>query len=257
MIPPKDVPQLPTMADWITPYWQPHPRVRACVTTRFGTLSPPPWQGFNLGLNCGDEAERVEQARRHVQRLLGTPHPPTWLRQVHGTRIVTAGDQEAEADGVWTDQSGFPCAVLTADCLPVLLARTDGSAVAAVHAGWRGLQQGIIEEAVARIAPGGEPVSAWLGPAISQPCYQVGQDVYEAFTGGDPEAAAGFRADAQPHHWRLSLVQLAWQRLNRMGVTDVLGGEHCTASDPTRFYSFRYEGQTGRFASLIWLDPAT
>ena len=250
---PREPAQLPVAEDWLWPDWQPHPRVRVCVTTRAGTLSPPPWQGFNLGLNCGDDATRVETARRHVQRLLDTPHPPTWLRQVHGTHLVQAGEQEAEADGVWTDQAGWPCAVLTADCLPVLLARTDGQAVAAVHAGWRGLQAGIIEQALARIAPAGEPVAAWLGPAISQPCYQVGQDVHEAFTRDDPDATSGFRPDARPGHWRLNMVHLAGQRLARAGVEDVQGGEHCTASDPSRFYSYRYEGRTGRFASLIWL----
>ena len=253
----KDAVALPVLSDWLIPDWQPHPSVRACVTTRAGTLSPPPWRGFNLGANCGDEPERVEQARRHVHRLLDTPHPPTWLRQVHGVALVPAGQADAEADGVWTDKAGWPCAVLTADCLPVLLARCDGQAVAAVHAGWRGLQAGIIERAVAQLAPDGEPLSAWLGPAISQSCYQVGRDVYQAFVGSDPAAAAGFEPDGTPEHWHLSLTGLAGQRLERAGVTDVSGGEQCTASDPSRFYSYRYEGQTGRFASLVWLDAGS
>jgi len=244
---------LPDLADWLAPDWQPHPRVRTCVTTRAGSFSPPPWQGFNLGANCGDDPDRVERARRHVQRLLGTAHPPSWLKQVHGTDIVRAGAGEAAADAVWTDQPGWPCVVLTADCLPALFARTDGTAVAAVHAGWRGLQAGILERTAALLAPQGEPLSVWLGPAISQPCYQVGTDVRAAFVEGDPGAAAAFRPDSTPGHWRMSLVELASRRLAAAGVEDVQGGDLCTASDPTRFYSYRYEGDTGRFATLVWL----
>lgn len=244
---------LPALADWLTPDWQPHPRVRACVTTRAGSFSPPPWHGFNLGSNCGDDPDRVERARRHVQRLLGTAHPPNWLKQVHGTDIVQAGAGEVAADAVWTDQPGWPCVVLTADCLPALFARTDGFAVAAVHAGWRGLHAGILERTAELLAPQGEPLSVWLGPAISQPCYQVGADVRAAFVDGDPDAVAAFRPDSTPDHWRMSLVELASRRLAAAGVGDVQGGDLCTASDPTRFYSYRYEGDTGRFATLVWL----
>ena len=134
---------LPDISQWLRPDWRPHPRVRALVTTRLGRHSPPPWQGFNLGMNCGDDPARVEQARRHVHKMLAVDHPPAWLEQVHGDRIIQAGDADTRADGVWAGEPGWPCVVLTADCLPVLLARQDGSAVAAVHAGWRGLHGGI------------------------------------------------------------------------------------------------------------------
>ena len=244
---------LPDAQQWLWPQWQPHPRVRAVVTTRVGDYSPPPWAGFNLGANCGDDGARVERARQHVQQALQADHPPHWLVQVHGTRIVEAGGPEQEADGVWTSDSGRPCAVLTADCLPVLLARCDGTAVAAVHAGWRGLHAGILEAAVARLAADGQPLSAWIGPTISQPAYQVGDEVRDAFISKDPQAAEAFIADAAPGHWRMSLVHIASQRLSDAGVADVQGGHLCTASDTGHFYSYRKEGRTGRFASLVWL----
>lgn len=244
---------LPALSDWLTPDWQPHPRVRACVTTRLGDYSPAPWHGFNLGLNTGDDPARVERARRHVQKLLGTAHPPNWLRQVHGVEIVRAGAGEVAADAVWSNTPGWPCVVLTADCLPALFARTDGTAVAAVHAGWRGLHAGILERTAALLAPDGEPLSVWLGPAISQPCYQVGAEVREAFVRDDPRASSAFRPDSKPDHWRMSLAELACQRLAAAGNIEVSGGELCTASDLERFYSYRYEGETGRFASLVWL----
>ena len=247
---------LPDINQWLRPDWRPHPRVRAVVTTRLGRHSPPPWHGFNLGMNCGDEADRVEQARRHVHKLLGTDHPPAWLWQIHGDRIIRAGEADTRADGVWTREAGWPCVVLTADCLPVLLARADGTAVAAVHAGWRGLHAGILARAVATLAPDDEPLSAWLGPAISERAYQVGEDVHRAFLDLGPEYGGAFRRDSQPGHWRFSLAHATTLALNAAGVEEVSGGEHCTASDPDHFYSYRAEGQTGRFASLVWLAPA-
>lgn len=248
---------LPERSDWLWPDWQPHPAVRVAVTTRVGSHSPKPWEGFNLGLNCGDQPARVEQARRHVEKLLQADHPAAWLWQVHGNKVIRADDQNNEADGVWTDQQRWPCVVLTADCLPVLLARRDGSAVAAVHAGWRGLQAGIIAEGVKQIAPNGEPVSAWLGPAICGKCYQVGDEVYRAFVDTNPAFKAAFSKDATPHHWRFSVAHAAMIELASLGVDDVQGGELCTACDLDRFYSYRKEGETGRFASLIWLDEGS
>lgn len=246
--------RLPLPDQWFWPDWRPHRRVRAVVTTRAGKHSPPPWDGFNLGANCGDDPQRVERARQYVQQALSTDHPPHWLNQVHGTSIVSAGQAAIDADGVWTRDSGRPCVVLTADCLPVLLARQDGSAVAALHAGWRGLLDGILEAGVARLSPGGEPLSAWIGPAISQRAYQVGSEIRDAFVAEDAATVDAFVADASPGHWRMSLVAIASLRLARAGVTDIQGGDMCTASDTGHFYSWRREGQTGRFASLIWLE---
>jgi polyphenol oxidase len=243
---------LPGADQWQTPDWHPHPRIRACVTRRRGDFSPPPWHGFNLGSNCDDDPERVARARVHVQRALALPRPPHWLTQIHGTRIVRFGETDRRADGVWTDTAGEACVVLTADCLPVLMARTDGTAVGAFHAGWRGLLDGILEAAAAQLAPGQESLSVWIGPAICQACYQVGEEVRRAFLLRDPAAVSAFREDGASH-WRMDLVALARQRLTASGIADITGGTLCTACAPDDYYSFRREGQTGRFASLIWL----
>ena len=244
----------PDARDWLRPDWHPHPRVRVAVTTRAGNTSPPPWQGFNLGLNTGDEPERVRAAREKVHAELTTVHAPAWLRQVHGARVVQADGGEPEADGVWTDEPGRPCGVLTADCLPVLLARTDGTAVGAFHAGWRGLHAGILSAAVETLAPEGEGLAAWLGPRICRRCYQVGEEVYQAFTASDPEAGKAFDTDPEPGHWRADLHHLADLFLWRLGVAQIERDGHCTVCHNHFFYSHRQEGRTGRFASLIWLE---
>ncbi len=243
----------PDTGAWLRPAWQPHPRVRLAVTTRTGDCSPPPWQGFNLGLNTGDDPERVHAARQKVHTGLATARGPAWLQQVHGTRVVQADGSEPEADGVWTAQSGLPCGVLTADCLPVLLARTDGTAVGAFHAGWRGLQAGILDAAVEALAPEGEPLAAWLGPRICRHCYQVGEEVYRAFTDTYPGAENAFDPDAEPGHWRADLHHLAELVMRPLGVVDIERDPHCTVCHNHLFYSHRKEGRTGRFASLIWL----
>jgi YfiH family protein len=245
---------LPEPQDWLFPDWRPHRRVRVCITTRRGELSPSPWQGFNLGINCGDEPGRVRLARSHVHRELGTDHPPAWLQQVHGTDVVTPAETDRPADAVWTGEHSWPCVVLTADCLPVLLARRDGTGVAAAHAGWRGLHAGVIEQAVAALAADGAPVAAWLGPAICRRCYQVGEEVHRAFVEAHDEAAEAFVEDEPAGRWRMDLNRLAEQALARAGVTEVAGGEYCSHCHNDLFYSYRYEGQTGRFASLIWLE---
>lgn len=237
---------------WFFPQWQPHPSIRTCITTRLGDLSPPPWQGFNLGLNTQDDEQRVLHAREIVWHELGTEHPPHWLEQVHGKDIVIAGEKQTVADGVLTAENSRPCVVLTADCLPVLLARCDGSRVAAVHGGWRGVKQGILLAAVEKLAPNGEALAAYVGPAISQAAYQVGEEVYDAFA-ENAEMRAFFRQDDAPQRWRFDLPGLAKWQLENVGVETTLS-HLCTVTDEQqRFYSYRKEGQTGRFASLIWL----
>ena len=243
---------LPDREQWLTPDWQPHPRVQALVTNRRGQFSPAPWHGFNLGSNCGDDLERVATARAHVHRQIGSDKPPHWLTQIHRVRVVRYGDADRRADGVWTSQSNEPCVVLTADCLPVLMARRDGSAVGAFHAGWRGLLDGILEHGVAQLAPSGEAISVWLGPAICQRCYQVGDEVRAAFLNHDPAATTQFLGDG-PGHWRMDLSGLARQRLRAVGITDIQGGDLCTRCLEDDYYSYRRDGQTGRFATLIWL----
>jgi len=243
---------LPDKQAWLFPDWRPHPRVHACITTRVGNFSPAPWQGFNLGLNCNDDPARVGHARQQVAQQLAL-HRIGWLTQVHGTRVVTAGNDLPDADASLGYQPGIACAILTADCLPVLFARTDGTAVAAAHAGWRGLADGVLINTVQQLAPQGESVSAWLGPAICQTCYQVDDTVRNAFLAQHPGSASAFLDDGLGHY-RLSLTHAAIQQLNALNV-DVTPSHLCTSCHNDRFYSYRKEqGRTGRFASLVWLS---
>lgn len=193
----------------------------------------------------------VAAARMHVEQSLGL-NRVGWLTQVHGTDIVAAPAHPCEADACHSVQPLTACAILTADCMPVLFARTDGTAVAAAHAGWRGMAAGILGSTLKRIAPKGETVSAYLGPAICQRCYQVDDAVRDNFIATSPASAAAFSADG-PGHYRLSLEACARIELEACGVAVTASGL-CSCCDNKRFYSYRHEaGHTGRFASLIWL----
>ena len=177
-----------------------------------------------------------------------------WLQQVHGTAAVNAAACAARptADASWTRQPGVVCAVLTADCLPLLLCDRQGESIAAVHAGWRGLAAGVIEQTVAAMGVPAAELLAWMGPAISQAAYTVGEEVRAEFVAQQPAAAAAFQPGAQG--WQADLYELARQRLAGCGVTAVYGGGYCSALQPELFYSFRRDGATGRMASLIWLE---
>jgi YfiH family protein len=240
----------------ITPDWPAPPNVRAAVSTRIGGVSRSPYDGLNLGDHVGDDPQAVAANRRLLREFLHLPGEPHWLQQVHGTCAVDAGvsPQGCEADAVFSHAVGKVCAVLTADCLPVLLCDTDGTTVAAVHAGWRGLLDGVIEQTVERMAVPG-PLLAWLGPAIGPMVFEVGEEVREAFVHAQPSAAEAF-VPSPNDRWLADIYALAKLRLERCGVTDVSGGDFCTFSDRRRFYSYRRDGQTGRMASLIWLEPS-
>lgn len=243
----------------LTINWPELPRsVRAASTTRLGGVSLAPYESLNLGDHVGDAPEPVAENRRRLVDLAGLPSPPVWLRQVHGTRVLRLRPDSVagqEADACWTDQPGVVCAVLTADCLPVLLADDTGRCVAAAHAGWRGLVGGVLEATVAALPVAPATLSAWLGPAIGPAAFQVGDEVRAAFVAVDPQDAAHFRADGS--RWRADLFGLARARLHRLGVHRVQGGDACTWSDPRRFHSHRRDGVGGRMASLIWRLPLT
>lgn len=246
---------LPDPSRWLAPDLALAKGVSVCVTTRHGSHSPPPWDGFNLGMNCGDEPERVALARDHVARALDVT--PVWLSQVHGNAIVDAvsarTDGAEQADGCITEAPGVAAVVLTADCVPVVMARRDGTAVGAFHAGWRGLQAGILERGCEQLAPAGDALVAWVGPAICGSCYQVDAPVRDAFVRAAPADDAFFKPDG-PDHWRFDLPGLAARRLLRAGVQQVSGGQWCTVCHNDRFYSHRMAQPTGRFATLIWLN---
>lgn len=239
--------------DLIVPDWPAPASVRALQTTRTGGVSRGPWAGFNLGDHVGDDPQAVAANRARLRAVL--PAEPTWLRQVHGTVAVDAaraGKTVPEADAAFASVPGVVCAVLTADCLPVLFCDRAGTVVAAAHAGWRGLQAGVLENTVAALRrPPGE-ILAWLGPAIGPRAFEVGPEVRAVFTGADPGAAAAF-VPGHADRWWCDLPLLARRRLAAAGVTAVFGGETCTASDPARFFSYRRDGVTGRMASLVWL----
>lgn len=244
-----------TVPQWIEPDWPAPPGVRALSTTRAGGISRPPFDSFNLAAHVGDDPARVQANRARLRKRLALPREPRWLTQVHGTRVTRAeqGDAPVEADGCVTSRAGWVCAVLTADCIPVLLCRRDGSAVGAVHAGWRGLAAGVLQAGVAALECPPEDVLAWLGPAIGANAFEVGEDVHKAFIQRSVAASEAFRPGARGH-WYADLTQLARQSLMDGGVRKVSGGRWCTYSDAERFYSYRRDGRTGRMASLIWRE---
>jgi len=241
-------------SDWIRPDWPAPECVRACTTTRHGGVSLGPYAGFNLGDHVGDIVEDVAINRAQLKQQLNLPAVPIWLNQVHDTQVVNAAEVEAgcTADSSYTNKAGVVCAVLTADCLPLLLCNREGSKVAVVHAGWRGLAKGVIETTLAALDSPPENLMAWLGPAIGPQAFEVGAEVYEVFLAHDPQAGSAFKANASGR-WLADIYQLARLRLARQGVTAVYGGHECTFTDPQRFYSFRRDNITGRMASLIWL----
>jgi YfiH family protein len=206
-----------------------------------------------LGERCGDDPLLVGCNRALLRR--GLPAEPGWVRQVHGARAVELpAGAGAEADAVWTREPGVVCGVLSADCLPVLFCNLAGSHVAAAHAGWRGLAAGVLEATVDALGVPATDVCAWLGPAIGPQAFEVGPEVREAFLADHPGAATAFRP-GQADRWYCDLYRLARQRLAALGLTRVTGGGECTWTDPTRFYSFRRDGITGRMATLVWMDP--
>lgn len=244
--------------------WQAPPGVRVAVTVRAGGASLAPYDSFNLGDHVGDDLQAVARNRARLAGLLGLSLPPQWLQQVHGTAVVVAraDGSPREGDAVWSDVPGLACAVLTADCLPVVLASADGRAVAVAHCGWRGLAAGVLANTVAHFAVHASPIRAWLGPAIGPSAFEVGEDVCAAFlealpASSGPNVMTAFAPVAgRPGKFLADLYALARMFLSTLGVEDVSGGGHCTFSESGRFFSYRRDGVTGRMATLAWIDPA-
>lgn len=240
-----------------TPQWSAPAAVRAFITERGPSgASRPPFHRFNVTDHVGDDPAAVAANRARLRAGLGLPAEPAWLTQVHGTTVAevgAAGPEPGEADAAVVRGPGRVAAVLTADCLPVLLARDDGTAVAAAHAGWRGLANGVLEAAVMALGESAR-LHAYLGPAIGPGGFAVGREVREAFVAHDPEAEIAFRP-AGPGRWRGDLFRLARQRLIAAGLAPerISGGGQCTYADPARFYSHRRDGRTGRLATLVWI----
>jgi len=274
---------------FIYPTWPALPNVRALTTTRVGGLSRGPYASFNLGDHVGDDPEAVRRNRARLREALTLPAEPLWLRQAHGVNVVDAASVNAgaTADGAWTGRSGVVCAVLTADCLPVFLCSRQGTKVALLHAGWRGLTAGVIEAGLRALATPGAELLAWFGPAIGPDSYEVGDEVRDAFLAQDAGAAVCFHEHGAGR-WLANLYALARRRLQAQGVNAIYGGNFCTLREHERFFSFRRagtrqcrerhdsrdgggratqgavaedaesdrrDGVTGRMASLIWLAP--
>ena len=237
---------------FIVPDWPAPPRVRALITTRAGGVSRGAFASLNVGDRVGDDTAAVAENRARVTAHL--PESPLWLTQVHGTAVADASAARpgCEADAAVTREPGRVLAVLTADCLPVLLADESGTTVGIAHAGWRGLAGGVIEQTVAALEVRPSRLIAYLGPAIGPSAFEVGDEVREAFVAADSAASTAFVPRA-PGKWFADLHALARLRLARLGTTRVHGGKFCTYSEPERFFSYRRDRVTGRMATLIWL----
>ena len=248
----------------LAPDWPAPARVLALSTRRDGGCSAAPYDSFNLAAHVGDDPVAVQANRDRLARLLPGGCSVQWLTQVHGTRVIEAGEEgvEPEADACWTRTPGRACAVLTADCLPVLVCSVDAEVVAAAHAGWRGLLGGVLERTIAAMGIAPDRLLAWLGPAIGPGAFEVGAEVREQFLAAAPAADAaatdaGFIPNvARPGHYFADLYALARLRLAAAGVRRVWGGNDCTYSAGDRYFSYRRDGVTGRMASLILLRPA-
>lgn len=240
----------------LRPEWPAPPGVRAASTTRVGGLSQGDFRGLNLASHVDDDPVAVARNRALLRDTLALPGEPLWLTQVHGRVVVDAAhaSEGTEADASFSSTPGAVCAVMTADCLPVLFADQRGGAVAAAHAGWRGLASGVLEATLGRFeAP--SRVIAWLGPAIGPEVFEVGDEVRAAFCERQAEARHCFRS-VRPGHWLADIYALARLRLVAAGVGEVYGGGRCTYSEPELFYSYRRSRRTGRMASLIWIEEA-
>lgn len=239
---------------FLYPDWPAPAHVHARVTLRAGGSSEVPWRSLNLATHVGDDPAHVALNRAWLRSQL--PAEPAWLEQVHGTDCVVAEGMQAlrVADASVSFMPDTVCAVLTADCLPVLFCSRDGSRVGAAHAGWRGLAAGVLERTVERLQVGADQLMVWLGPAIGPQAFEVGAEVREVFVADHAAAEAAFNQRGEK--WLADIYALARLRLQRAGVSAIHGGGLCTVSDAQRFYSYRRDGATGRMASLIWFSPS-
>lgn len=246
---------------WIFPDWPAPPHVHAAVTTRHGPgISAPPFERFNLGLGLGngDSIEAAEANRGALVQALALPAAPRWLRQVHGVDVAQLGPlpgpDAPQADAAVSHIPGTVLAILSADCLPVLFCNDEGNEIGVAHAGWRGLAAGVLQATVTQLLSPPDRLMAWLGPCIGAVSYEVGEEVRSAFLREDASAVECF-ASTRPGHWHCDLAALARRQLLAAGVTRIHGGGFDTVTD-SRFYSYRRDaGRSGRFASLVWLDP--
>lgn len=237
---------------WIKPNWPAPANVHAFTTTRTGGVSQGPYASFNLGLHVDDQPEAVEKNRHILLETAQLPEPPRWLTQYHSTVMLRGEDvsHAPKADATYTQTPGIVLAIMTADCLPLLICHRDGSVIAAIHAGWRGLLAGVITQNLEMLAIAPEDCLVWLGPAIGMPHYPIGPEVRDQFLATHTSAAAFHWLQGQ---WHMDLYKVAREQLEQLGITHIYGGDHCTYTESERFFSYRRDGVTGRMASLIWI----
>lgn len=238
--------------DFIIPDWPAPANVKAIQTTRLGGYSVAPYGSLNLGLHVQDDGLAVAKNRQLLSDYL--PSQPVWLNQVHGVEVidVTKSLCVQDADASFSKNKNVVCVTMTADCLPVLLCNQQGTAVASIHAGWRSLCDGVIEATIKMMGVESEELMAWLGPAIGPDAFEVGSEVREAFIAQDAQADQAFKAYGDK--WLGDLYGIAKQRLNKQGLNKIYGGGECTYSTPSRYFSFRRDGLTGRMATMIWFE---
>ena len=242
------------MIETIKPGWITPPGVCAYTTTRVGGVCEAPFESLNLALHVGDDPVRVARNRELLQQLLNLPAEPCWINQTHGTHAVTLElDNSRDADAAITRLPGVVAVVMTADCLPILVCNRDGSEVAAAHAGWRGLQAGVIQRTLASMESCSEQLQAWIGPGISQDNFEVGGEVRSAFIDSIQDAESCFKGNRKGH-WLCDLAGLAERVLKGQGVADVYRDPGCSYRDAERLFSYRRNATTGRMASLIWIN---
>lgn len=243
-----------TAIDWIAPDWPAPAHVRVLSTLRLGGVSAGPYASLNLAAHVGDRPDAVSANRLLLREAAHLPAEPLWLEQVHGTNVIRhPGDSVAvRADASVAFEPGRVCAVMTADCLPVVLTDRGGTRVGVAHAGWRGLLDGVVEATIAALATPPTELLAWLGPAIGPDAFEVGDEVRAAFAARNPAALEHFQPNER-NRYQADLTGLARLALAAAGVHSVHGGGWCTHHESERFFSFRRDGVTGRMATLAWL----
>ena len=238
--------------DVIIPEWPAPSNIRAVSTKRAGGVSSGIYESLNLGAHVGDQTEHVLENRARVRSNLNLPSEPIWLDQVHGNRAIQAQNGPIQqADASLTREHGVICCVMTADCLPILVCSKDGASVSAIHAGWRGILNGVTQNAVKEMDS--TALIAWLGPAIGPDVFEVGHDVYASFTHQSKDFMPAFRQKSDDR-WLANIYMLGRIVLNRSGIEQIYGGQWCTFTQKSDFFSFRRDHQTGRMATLIWRE---
>lgn len=245
--------------DWIDAIWSAPSSVRAGITTRVSGASEGPFHALNLGTHVEDNPQHVTRNRQQLRDDHSLPAEPIWLDQVHGTDVINFDSAHSDvhrADGIYTTQSNVVLAIMTADCLPILISDAHGREIAALHCGWRGLAGGILQKALPLFAADREALRVWMGPAISARHYEIDQTVKDQFAHLDGILEKDTFIPTLPGHYLVSLYRIAMLILKSEGVERIYGGQYCTYRDDALFYSYRRDkGKTGRMASLIWIDP--